>query len=290
MTKIDVPDTREEGKNADEQAKIVMLRILRIVDKICRKEDIPYWVDFGTLIGVIRHSGYIPWDDDIDIVVPRKELKRLEQAFEKYLPDDIFYQTYKTDEARQMFISKIRDKYSTFEVRDAFKGEHTGIFIDVFAADYVKKKYNILFFVKYFYPLACSVNLFWRLVRKSLYPISKPIFKAIGIERLDNFFLRHNADLQDAKYISYGIGASTIFPHKKETIFPLKRGIFEGYEVNIPNDSDKCLRNIFGDYMQFPPEEERVNKHAVRILPFTPCSHPNTLNWEERKKSKDKSL
>lgn len=69
-------DDREKGKNVNEQARLIMLKLLRELDRICTKYDIPYWLDGGTLLGAIRHGGFIPWDDDIDVAMLRNDYYR----------------------------------------------------------------------------------------------------------------------------------------------------------------------------------------------------------------------
>ena len=76
-------DDREKGKNVNEQARLVMLKLLRELDRICTKYDIPYWLDGGTLLGAIRHGGFIPWDDDIDVLMPRTDFDRLQNIGKK---------------------------------------------------------------------------------------------------------------------------------------------------------------------------------------------------------------
>ena len=70
------PDNRQEGETVLRQAQLVMLRMLKIIDYICRKHDISYWMCSGTLLGAVRHKGFIPWDDDLDICMIREDYER----------------------------------------------------------------------------------------------------------------------------------------------------------------------------------------------------------------------
>lgn len=94
------------------QAQLIMLRILRIIDWACRKHGITYWLDGGTLLGAVRHSGFIPWDDDLDIAMPRKEFERFAVIAQQELPDDLFFQTATTDANYHYVLPKVRDRNS----------------------------------------------------------------------------------------------------------------------------------------------------------------------------------
>ena len=80
------------------KAQLRMLSILIEVDKICRKHKIDYFVDSGTLLGAVRHGGFIPWDDDLDIAIRREDLPRLRKALQEELPSDMCYQDWTTEE------------------------------------------------------------------------------------------------------------------------------------------------------------------------------------------------
>ncbi|XP_022797099.1 uncharacterized protein LOC111335462 [Stylophora pistillata] len=91
------PDIRRKGNTTLRQAQLVVTRMLRVFDLIARKHNLPYWVRSGSLIGAIRHNGFIPWDDDIDIEMPLMYYIDFFEKFSRELPDDMFFQTSKTD-------------------------------------------------------------------------------------------------------------------------------------------------------------------------------------------------
>ena len=120
--------------------QLVILRMLLILDHICTRHDIPYWLTAGTLIGAIRHKGFIPWDCDVDVGIRRHDLQRF-KAVSNELPRDIFFQDSETDPlypSDSMF-SKLRDRYSDY-VEWAFYNPsakwHNGLQVDLYIYDY----------------------------------------------------------------------------------------------------------------------------------------------------------
>ena len=91
------PDNRQEGETVLRQAQLVMLRMLKIIDYICRKHDISYWMCSGTLLGAVRHKGFIPWDDDLDICMIREDYERFVKIAVNEFPEDMMLQTRETD-------------------------------------------------------------------------------------------------------------------------------------------------------------------------------------------------
>ncbi|MCB1828331.1 MAG: LicD family protein, partial [Coxiellaceae bacterium] len=133
-----------EGETPLRQAQLVMLRMLKIFDHICKKHKLTYWLEAGTLLGAVRHHGFIPWDDDLDVSMLRKDYERFIRLAPDELPSDIFMQTEKSDPGyfNPAVPLKLRDKNSLLiephEVED--KHIHQGIFIDIFPYDTVPEK------------------------------------------------------------------------------------------------------------------------------------------------------
>lgn len=101
------------------KAQLRMVEILKEVDKICRRHNIPYYLEGGTLLGAIRHHGFIPWDDDLDISVLKKDFPRLKKALQNELPENLIYQDRWTDFNCPIIFAKVRDKHSLFEESDS---------------------------------------------------------------------------------------------------------------------------------------------------------------------------
>ena len=114
--------------------QLKQLSILEEVDRICKKHGIGYWLDGGSLLGAVRHGGFIPWDDDIDIGMTKSDLERFEKIAPAELPETLFLQTRRSDPAHKSSVVKIRDRNSLYiEDADFFKSDYEkGLFIDIF--------------------------------------------------------------------------------------------------------------------------------------------------------------
>jgi lipopolysaccharide cholinephosphotransferase len=119
------------------KAQLRMLDILIEVDKIFRKHNIPYWLDFGTLLGAVRHGGFIPWDDDMDITVMRKDYKRLRKILQKELPEQFVFQDETTDKYYPVQFGKVKDRKSIIEEFPPLNKhvKERGLFVDLFLVE-----------------------------------------------------------------------------------------------------------------------------------------------------------
>jgi len=248
------------------KAQKVMLEILTEVDRICKKYNLIYWLDYGTLLGAVRHKGFIPWDDDLDITMPREDYERFLEVVVDELPKRYFFQSQKTDKYYQNFFSKIRDRRSTFidaweEKRDI--KYHQGIYIDIFPANFIKKSPITVTALKSFVLISKFLhNRHIKLIQPTKYLI-----------KLINFF--HN---KEGEYIvSGGECMHYVTLARKEDFFPLTLIEFEEKKFPIPKKTDKYLTSIFGeDYMQLPSKDKQ-KVHSVYISITQPCRYEKEL-------------
>ncbi len=238
----------------------VQLRLLDIlveIDKICRKNDIKYWIDFGTLLGAIRHGGFIPWDDDIDVTMPTEDYHRFLEIAPKELPNTLFLQTKETDPSYSLLINKVRDKNSLYITKheDFSRDYNKGLYIDIFeATPYPSVNPKLQKFIMHWYQKTChffsvkqSVTL-----KNHLATIVFPIFK-LGLDIIWGVLnIGQKMKVGYAKQFNvYGNS------YPREIVYPLNDISFEGKTFLGPSDPDKYLTSIYGDYMTLPKKEQQ---------------------------------
>lgn len=245
----------------------VQLRLLDIlveIDKICRKHNIKYWIDFGTLLGAVRHGGFIPWDDDIDVSMPTEDYRRFLEIAPKELPENLFLQTKSTDPSYHFLLNKVRDNNSFFitQHEDFTKDYNKGLYIDIFEVvpypkvnqQFQKKLMHWINKISFFYSVKQSVTL-----KNHLASITFPIFKFVldmiwGLLNLKP----KNRYGYEKRFNPYGNSYTT------DMVFPLKDIVFEGKTFVGPADPDRYLTSIYKDYMRIPPKEKRVT-HIIHV-------------------------
>ena len=241
------------------RAQLRMLEILKVVDDICTKHGIQYTLDGGTLLGAVRHGGFIPWDDDIDINVTREDLAKLRKILPRELPSHLVYQDYFTDPYYPTLIAKVREKDSyMYEEPCTDKLKEKGIFIDIIPIEEVP---NLAWKAKldywyghclrgiHHYGDAKDTLLSWLAL-----PFS---WIMVTLTRLANRFRK----IDQLAHV-YGWRAYNGF--SKHDYYPIKRMNFEGFQACVPSNPDAVLTALFGDYMQIPPKEKRAI-HTTKI-------------------------
>lgn len=239
-----------------------MLEILLEVDRICKKHKIQYWLSSGTLLGAVRHRGFIPWDDDLDIEMLRPDYQRLLKILPEELPPSMVLQCTKTDRNYYFFFAKIRDRHSYMEEANRFDRfwKERGIFIDIFPI-FRQPMWIHLLSEKihgHVYSLMCSINsnrgmwkirLITRMNEKIFFPIMRVfchLFKAV-----------ETSDL----------GIPFHSPRPLDSILPLTEATFEGHSFPVPKDSHTLLTLMYGDYMQLP-DIDKLPRHVGKLEMF----------------------
>jgi len=275
------PDNREEGETPIRQCQLVMLRMFKIFDYLCLKHDIKYFLTGGSLLGAIRHQGFIPWDDDLDVGMTRDNYERFVKMIVPELPNDIFFQSAETDPmypSARIVEAKLRDKYSTYGASAEFKKKykwHQGIMIDVNVYDRAYLPHNV-----FLYALNRALEvMFWKVGPNNtnsqkrarvLKFIAK--YSPIPLVWASGFVIK-------PKLIKIG----QCYKRNKE-IKELLRVKFEDAEAYIPIGWHTYLKRMYGDYMKLPPVEKQTGHHGSAD-PFTPCNHTEILYWKDRKVS-----
>lgn len=252
-------------------AQQIMVEILIEFDRVCSKNNLTYWIDFGSLLGAVRHGGFVPWDDDIDVSMPPADFRRFLEIGQQELEKDYFLQTEETDPGSNMNdgVFKIRRNGTLFinDFDDFRKDYHKGISIDVFEdVPYpTVSKQAFKFFSKRirksagFFRYNNYLN-FKNILCYLIYPIYHAVFN--GIWNLICLCKKKDRELTHISRVLYG------YPSLKTDIFPLSDILFEGHSFKAPHSPDARLKNVFGDYMTIPPKEKR-RVHAKYICTDT---------------------
>ena len=258
------------------------LSIFREFDKICRKNNIYYYLTGGTLLGAIRHKGFIPWDDDIDIAITRKEYNRLAKVIESELPSNLYFSTFDTPN-HIWLVPRIIDKHTKFYLNNAEEKKETGAWIDILIIDGIpdpgikreifKVVYLLGRMLYQFSNFSTAVNLHrkgrpWYEYAAIRFAQLSRIEKVLNPKAMGHFY-DWVCRWFDLDKCHYGAALSGALQFKetcpKEWFGDGKPVEFEGMVVNGYDESHKFLTYIYGDYMTPPPMDER-NKHNVTTV------------------------
>ena len=253
------------------EQKQVMLGLLKYVDKICRDNNIKYSLIGGSLIGAIRHQGFIPWDDDIDIILMPKEHKKLIKILKK--DDNNKYKLLLPEEStsyKYPFL-KLIDMRTVLEETKYVDVEDYGVYLDIFSYHYVSNNrfmrvlhYCGQVFIKKLFSLAARNPKNERNILKKilflpcrLVPASLIKKKYVEYCTNDNF-----TEYVLSNWPVYGFNKEIQMAKNVKEYMNIK---FENIDSMIFKNYDKILTTTFGNYMTLPPEKDRVSNHNIRI-------------------------
>lgn len=257
--------------------QLTMLEILKVFDKFCREHDLKYSLYAGSLLGAVRHKGFIPWDDDLDVCMERSEYDRFVALWEQLPPEGYILQNKENTPAYWQSFSKIRKDHTTFLQEEREVGKyHTGIFLDIFPLDRIPDdKLN-----RAFYKWHCMK---YQLLTREFVPPKAGTLVRLGssvilacIPKSRREKVRQNTLKKVSRYNSQcDLEVAAI-----ETMASLRKPFapdmldayiylpFEDGEFMCFAGWDDHLRRKFGDYMQLPPVEERAWRHHPIVIDF----------------------
>lgn len=266
--------------DADEFKKIAY-GVLEHFKSICEKNDIYYILSFGTVLGAVRHNGFIPWDDDIDVCVFRKDYVRLIEAFEK--ENNSRYRLISTEVDSDYSLPHMKIvNTDTLLIQSGRKNYFPlGVWIDVFALDNVpdnlneRKKYfrrlekyqsiwSILEFLpnyKYDSIRSLAGSAYKKIISIIFHNDSRAM--ALKLEKLAKKY--ENEKTKEVGVLSFLGYSRTKSVFKRELLSNCIPHFFEKDEYPIPKEYDKYLQQLYGDYMTPPPAEERLPRHTYTV-------------------------
>lgn len=266
-----------------EQLKETLLAIMKDFDVFCKENNLNYFLIGGTLLGAVRHKGFIPWDDDLDVVMPRDDYDRMIAIFKDKENPRYVLQSLETDTQYWLPFAKLRMKNTLYDdLPTRYVKSHRGIFIDIFPIDHAsepdrpKQRVKVRL-AKMLRKIADfkTTALFskdtgnrGKYFVKSLVSL---IFKPVSTHRILMWQKKLITGLGDSDS-DYFINVGSQYSFKKQTMpkavyFPPKQLSFEDTQFDVPNDFEYVLKRIFGgSYMELPPEDKRQTHAPAKII------------------------
>lgn len=253
MENVDFSRYNPEGSLLRRDQK-ELLRILKTIAAICDANGIQWWLDSGTLLGAARHKGFIPWDDDVDIVLLREDYLKLEKILCAMDDEEFVFHCGKTDKDYVNVFGKFRKKTGDTHVSnkryDYYK--YSGIGLDVFAIEKTNRISAVL--GRFFYKTLVNytVHIRCRALRHALISFGQalchwaifPLLRLVG-------------KINPKGEYHYMIGTGWAKPaFDIETIVPVSYLSFEGVDMPAPKDADAYLKVLYGDWKKLPTEEQ----------------------------------
>lgn len=255
-------------KISQDDIKKEILKIYTKIDEICEKLGLEHWVMYGTLIGAVRHHGFIPWDDDFDIAMKREDYDKF---IEYCLENDIgpyYLDNYEISDNYPYYISKICS--SDVILKFNHTSYTSGIFIDIYPLDgmgndkeYWKKnkkkieklnrrlsRYNIIL---------AGNNVIANFYRKYIASIYQLKGRTRVLNKIDA--ISRKFSFEESRYVGVPAWVTISLAYEKEWFEEFIKVPFEGIEVSIPKQYDKILKIQYGNYMQLPPVEKQIGHH-----------------------------
>ena len=285
---IDVnPEMFHQFSDAElREMHVILLDMIDDIFEFCKKKDLKLYAAGGTALGTIRHKGFIPWDEDVDFSMPRKDCNVLLEEFVDYFNGKYFIEAPNSDFVGNHVFIKIKKKNTVMTDLLTKKG-CSGFCIDIFPIDYASNNkfirtiqghhYMLLRNLLYVVSYARQYDLFMKNGFKKCKPITKivayggyVIGKILGIVSLEKWINHFDKIVQHKTVSDYWVIASGIHSYAVETFdvsvyLPDKFGEFEGRPMRLPGKVEDIMTRFYGNYMTPPPPEKRAKHYFLEI-------------------------
>lgn len=265
----------EESKNL----KSCLYSMFVDIKRICDKHNLILMLSGGSALGAVRHKGFIPWDDDIDLMMPRDDYDKFIDLFEKELGEKYYLSTPRSKNRALSFFAQVVKKNTIMRNIGDSEGMSSGICVDIHPIEYASDNYMCRCFEAFrsilLRGIACCVRiyksenkeLFIEMTKKSRVDlVLYRIYYLVGFlfsfkSKYFWFYLfdKYTSSKKRTSYMTIPAGRAFYWGELLPTnvFLPPSSGVFEGMEVYLPNDVNSYLFNLYGNYMEIPPEEER---------------------------------
>ncbi len=255
----------------------VQIKILKYFIKVCEENDLTYFIYGGSLLGTVRHGGFIPWDDDIDVIMFREDFEKLSKIFENDIDERYKFFDVLNDDGYFSTWGRLTLKNTLFQDWWGEQADYDlNIYIDVFILDNIPDNKIKRFIHKwtsfslnqltiYSYIKYDNFSKMKKIIQQSAYYILKII--PISPKKMKHLCVKSFSKYKDdeCKEVCDFPALCQMPVYYKTDWLPAKKAKFEDMEVNIPNDYDKVLTRSYGNYMELPPKESRFRPAPERI-------------------------
>lgn len=266
----------------DRKLQIDLLNIMIEIDRVCRILDIKYTLSGGSLLGAVRHKGFIPWDDDMDVAMTRENYNKFLKFAPGKLKNNYFLQTYETDPNSPCNFAKVLNTdIPAIEKDKLHLNIKRGIFVDIFPVDKTFNSYwkrfihicliRLIKTTKYSCDLTHILNNSETKFKKVIKLLIFPIAFLLGNYKLNciETYIRNLANKTDNK-LTFADQDQSIFGFKNneiewEVFSEYKYLLFEGYKFMSISNCNIYLTKLYGKYMELPPMQERKPHHGLLI-------------------------
>ena len=254
------------------------LEILIEIVRVCEQLHIKYIIYYGTMLGAVRHHGFIPWDDDIDIAMPREDYEIFVKEAQYHMASKYMVQNYLTDPETNILWTKVRNKNTVFLEKNNMEFDIChGIFVDIFPLDRCKKKiihYKLECFAKKkFNMIACCYSS--EFVASVRNPVKKIVMNIIRFTLCKKIKVCDMLEREDVRRKKVNEKGDDCYPISGFTdkgimtygeLFETRKYLFEGVYLDGPAEYDKYLTKVYGDYMKLPDNAHRITHEPLKIV------------------------
>ena len=240
-----------------------MLEMMVWLDAVCRRHGIPYWLGSGTLLGAVRHGGFIPWDDDVDIEFRHEDYPRLMEVLaEETAGTDYVLQTHTTAPGYFFTYAKLRDRRSRMLEQTSYDHIFTyqGIYLDLFELEVMPGALHWL--------SNRTFGRVYKVMKNPEYNAQQLVRKTGDILRFNQRYvfpvLRALSRLSHQKLLHYSPGIPFESCRDPQELFPLTTVAFEGHRFSAPHNPEAYLRRMFGKWQQLP-DLDKIPTHTAKI-------------------------
>lgn len=256
--------------------QLSQMDLIKETDKVCKKLGINYYLIGGTLLGAIRHGGFIPWDTDMDIAMKRSDYEKFAQYWMNNESDKFFYQSYKTEKnhVSPHAILKIKNTYIKYNKNtNRYKTKYNGLFLDIFPLDQPpkdekkqKKQMKQIKIIKRIIELKAAYTYgentgkLKYLAKNTVSILLSPLTLNFLQKRLDAIMQKYNGTNEN-----FLVSMASHYSYQKQLMPSCIYGEptmveYEGVALCAPAKVEEYLKRIFGDYMKLPPENKRYTE------------------------------